>query len=350
MPSQKIRAVIVDDSNFMVTILKDILESENKIEVVGTGRDGEDAIELNKEKNPDVILLDVQMEGMDGLTALEKIMEEDPTPVVIISGMGDKAGEMSVKALDAGAVDFISKTSGPLSMDIRKKSDEIIEKVVNAANTNIESFEKESTEVVKGKFIPEISEDRLIVVASSAGGTRALDNFLSTLPSNFPVPIVIVQHMPQKFTTYLASTLSSKLDLPVKEAEDHDEIKNNQVYIIPSGQHGVISTWKKKTFISLNDEPKLHGLKPSADYLFHSASEKYKDRLIGVVLTGMGKDGASGSKVLKDNNGFLAVQDKDSSVVYGMPHTAKKRAGYDFEGSPSEIGKKMIEMFMEENP
>jgi len=350
MASQKIKAVIVDDSNFMVTILKDILEKEDSIEVVGTGRDGEDAIELNKEKNPDVILLDVKMAGMDGLTALEKIMEDNPTPIVIISGMGDTAGKMSVKALNAGAVDFISKTSGPLSMDIRKKSDEIVGKVVNAAKTNIESFEKEGRKVDRGKYIPEIAEDHLIVVASSTGGTRALDNFLSTLPSNFPVPIIVVQHMPQKFTTYLASTLGSKLDLPVKEAKDHDEVKNNQVYIIPSGYHGVISTWKEKTFISLKNEPKLHGVKPSADYLFRSASEKYGERLVGVILTGMGEDGAAGAEVLKDNGGFLAIQDKDSSVVYGMPHNALRRAGCDFEGSPSEIGRKIVEMFMEEDP
>ncbi|MEF8832907.1 MAG: chemotaxis-specific protein-glutamate methyltransferase CheB [Candidatus Thermoplasmatota archaeon] len=349
MPSQKIRVVIVDDSNFMVTILKDILGNEDSIEVVGTGRDGEDAIELNKEKNPDVILLDVQMAEMDGLTALERIMEEDPNPIVIISGMGDKAGKMSVKALDAGAVDFISKTSGPLSMDIRKKSDEIIEKVVNAAKTDIESFERESKKLAKEKFVPEVSSDRLIVVASSTGGTRALDNFLSIFPSNFPVPIIVVQHMPQSFTTYLASTLNSKLDLPVKEAKDHDEVKNNQVYIIPSGYHGMISTWKGKTFISLNDEPKLHGVKPSADYLFRSASEKFRGRLVGIVLTGMGEDGASGAEAIKSNDGFLAIQDKDSSVVHGMPDTAKKRAGCDFEGAPSEIGKKMVEMFMEEN-
>ncbi len=349
MVPQKIKAVIVDDSNFMVTILKDILEKEESIEVVGTGHDGKDAIELNKEKNPDVILLDVQMADMDGLTALEKIMEDDPTPIVIISGMGDKAGKMSVKALEAGAVDFISKTSGPLSMDIRKKSKEIVEKVVNSAKTNIDSFEKGEKKSIEGKFIPEISEDRLIVVASSTGGTRALDKFLSTLPPNFPIPIVVVQHMPKKFTTYLASTLDSKLNLTVKEAEDHDEIKNNQVYIIPSGHHGVISTWKEKTFISLNDDPKQHGVRPSADYLFRSASEKYKDRLIGIVLTGMGEDGALGSEVLKNNGGFLAVQNKESSVVYGMPDSAKKRVGYDFEGSPSEIGRKLVEMFMEEN-
>ncbi|MFW6048352.1 MAG: chemotaxis-specific protein-glutamate methyltransferase CheB [Candidatus Natronoplasma sp.] len=349
MAPQKIRAVIVDDSNFMVTILKDILEKEDSIEVVGTGRDGEDAIKLNKEKKPDVILLDIQMAGMDGLTALEKVMEEDPTPIVIISGMSDTAGEMSVKALDVGAVDFISKTSGPLSMDIRKKSDEIVGKVINAAKTNIESYEKEGKKAVRGKYIPEISEDHLIVVASSTGGTRALDNFLSTLPSNFPVPITVVQHMPQKFTTYLASTLDSKLELPVKEAKDHDEVRNNQVYIIPSGYHGVISTWKEKTFISLKNEPKLHGVKPSADYLFRSASEKYGERLVGVVLTGMGEDGAAGAEVLRNNGGFLAVQDKDSSVVYGMPSNALKRAGCDFEGPPCEIGKKIIEMFMEEN-
>ncbi|MBS3781919.1 MAG: chemotaxis-specific protein-glutamate methyltransferase CheB [Candidatus Thermoplasmatota archaeon] len=350
MSSNKIKAVVVDDSNFMVTIFKDILESHQNIEVVGTGKNGEEAIKLNREKDPDVMLIDVKMEGMDGLSAVEKIMAEDPTPVVLISGMGDEASELSVKALDAGAVDFIAKTSGTLSMDIRKKSDEIIEKIIKAAKTDLRSLEKKEKKVeVEGEYVSKISKEHLVVVASSAGGTRALDDFLSTLPSNFPFPIVVVQHMPIEFTSYLASTLDSKLELDVKEADDHDEIKNNQVYIIPSGFHGEISIWRNKNFISLKDEPKRHGVRPSADYLFHSASEVYKDRVIGVILTGMGKDGAFGAKRIRDNDGFLALQDQNSSVVYGMPKAAMEKAGCDFEGTPTEIGKKLVEMFMEEN-
>ncbi len=350
--TNEIKAVVVDDSNFMVTILKDILESDQRIKVIGTGKDGEEAIELNNEKDPDVILIDVKMGGMDGLTAVKKIMSENPTPVVVISGLGDEAGKMSVKALNAGAIDFISKTSGSLSMDIRKKSDEIIEKVINASKTDLDSFVrtvKEKEVDVEVDYKPKESGDWIIVIASSTGGTRALDEFLSSLPPNFQFPIVVVQHMPPDFTGYLASTLDTKLKLSVKEAEDHDEIKDNQVYIIPSGYHGIISTWRKKRFISLNKDPKLHGVRPSADYLFSSASERYGSRVVGVVLTGMGKDGAEGAKIIRDNDGFVALQDEKSSVVYGMPKSAKEKAGFDFEGSPIEIGKKIIDMFMEEN-
>jgi len=350
MASEKIRAGIVDDSNFMVTILKDILENEDNIEVIGTGHDGKDAIQLNKEKNPDVLLIDIKMDEMDGLTAVKKIMSEKPTPVVVISGLGGEAGKMSVKALNAGAVDFISKTSGSLSMDIRKKSEEIIEKVIQASKTDLDSFvRKEKMEEEKGDYTPKDSEGWIIVVASSTGGTRALDEFLSSFPPNFQVPIVVVQHMPTGFTNYLASTLDTKLDLSVKEAKDHDEITNNQVYIIPSGYHGKISTWRKKRFISLNENPRLHGVRPSADYLFKSASEKYGAKVFGVVLTGMGEDAAEGAKCIRENHGFVALQDEKSSVVYGMPKSAKSKAGCDFEGSPSEIGKKVVDMFMEEN-
>lgn len=347
--TNKINALVVDDSNFMVTVLKDILESDGRIEVVGTGKDGKDAIELNKERDPDVILIDIKMKGMDGLTAVKKIMSDKPTPIVVISGLGDEAGKMSVKALEAGAVDFISKTSGSLSMDIRKKTEVIIDKILNAAKTDLESFDIEERKVVKESYSSTVSEDWLIVMASSAGGTRALEKFLSILPPNFPIPIVVVQHMPTDFTSHLAKTLDSKIDLPIKEAEDTDVIKNNQVYIVPSGFHGIINTDKENKFIALEKEAKLHGVRPSADYLFTSASKEYSDQLIGVVLTGMGKDGAEGAKRIRDKGGFVALQDKKSSVVYGMPKSAKEQAGFDFEGSPTEIGRKVLDMFMEEN-
>ncbi|MFW5946177.1 MAG: chemotaxis-specific protein-glutamate methyltransferase CheB [Candidatus Natronoplasma sp.] len=347
--SNKISALVIDDSNFMITVLKDILESDGRIEVIGTGRDGRAAVELNKKNDPDVILIDIKMEGMDGLTAVKRIMEDKPTPVVVISGLGDEAGKMSIKALEAGAVDFISKTSGSLSVDIRKKRDVIVDKVVKAAKTELDSFDMEERISVKKDYSPAVSNDWLIVVASSAGGTRALEKFLSMLPSNFPVPIVVVQHMPLEFTGHLASTLESKLELPVKEAEDSELIKNNHVYIVPSGFHGVINKRDKNKYIDLEKDPKLHGVRPSADHLFSSASDEYGEKVVGIVFTGMGEDGAEGAKRIRDNGGLVALQDKNSSVVYGMPKSAKKLAGFDFEGSPPEIGRKILEMFMEEN-
>ncbi len=346
--TRKIKAVVVDDSNFMVTVLKDILESDGRVEVIGTGKDGREAIELNKKMDPDVILIDIQMEGMDGLTAVENIMSEDPTPMVVISGLGDEAGKMSVKALEAGAVDFISKTSGSLSMDIRKKSDAIVDKLVNAAKTDPSLFFEEK-QISKGKkYSPSVTEDWIIAVASSTGGTRALDEFLSCLPPNFHVPIIVVQHMPKDFTGHLASTLDSKLDIPIKEAKDREIIKNNQVYIIPSGLHGFIDSDGGKKIIRLKSGPKKHGVKPAADHLFRSASEKYGERVFGVVFTGMGEDGAEGADHIRDKDGLIALQDEKTSVVYGMPKSAKEKAGSDFEGSPSDIGKKVLDMFMEE--
>ncbi|MBS3816852.1 MAG: chemotaxis-specific protein-glutamate methyltransferase CheB [Candidatus Thermoplasmatota archaeon] len=351
MPSNtdKIKAAVVDDSNFMVTVLKDILEGDDRIEVVGTGKDGREAIELNKEKDLDVILIDIKMESMDGLTAVKNIMSDDPTPILVISGLGDEAERMSVKAFEAGAVDFISKTSGSLSMDIRKKTDVIIDKILKAAETDLDTFDIEEKKVFEEEFSTAISEDWLIVLASSTGGTRALDEFLSIFPSNFPVPIIVVQHMPPDFIGHLSRTLDSKLDLPVKEATDNEMIEDNQVYIVPSSFHGIIKTEGEKGTIGFKKGPKLHGVKPSADYLFSSASEEYGDRLIGVVLTGMGEDGAEGAKQIRDNGGFVALQDEKSSVVYGMPKSAKELAGCDFEGSPTEIGRKVVEMFMEDN-
>ncbi len=348
MVSSNIRAVVVDDSNFMVTILTDILEENERIEVVGTGSNGEEAIELNRKKDPDVILMDIEMPVMDGLTAVQEIMSDDPTPVVIVSAMEDEKTGMSVKALEAGAVDFIPKTSGSLSMDIRKKSDEIVKKVIKAGETDLESLELEKGKPIEKEFVPEKYEDHIITIASSTGGTRALDSLLSNLPSNFPVPIVIVQHMPPDFTEYLASTLDTKLKVPVREAKDHDKIDPNNIYIIPSGYHGMVRIWNEEKSIVLKKKPKLHGVRPSADYLFQSAAEIYGDRVIGVVLTGMGKDGATGAEIVKDNEGFLALQNEQSSVVYGMPKSAKNKTTPDFEGSPSEIGKKLVEMFMEE--
>ncbi|MFW6196697.1 MAG: chemotaxis-specific protein-glutamate methyltransferase CheB [Thermoplasmatota archaeon] len=351
MPSQKYKAVVVDDSNFMVTILSDILESDERIEVIETGSNGEEAVRLNKELNPDVILLDIEMPKMDGLEATKKIMSDKPTPIVILSAMGDKVANMAVKALDAGAVDFISKTSGSLSMDIRKKSDEILNKLIKAAESSPKSLKEREdmeNEAEKTKKFKPKKQKYIVTIASSTGGTRALDDLLSVIPPNFPAPIVVVQHMPPKFTSHLARTLNTKYSIDVKEAEKHEIIKKNHVYIIPAGHHGVIKNWDDETFISLNKKPKLHGVRPAADYLLQSAAEVFGSKAVGVILTGMGKDGAEGAKIIKNNHGYVAVQDEDSCVVFGMPKTTIEYTNIDFVGNPKQIGNKLNSLMMEE--
>lgn len=350
MPSQKYKAVVVDDSNFMVTILSDILETDGRIEVIGKGSNGEEAIKLNNDLDPDVILLDIEMPKMDGLEATRKIMSDKPTPIVILSAMGDKVANMAVKALNAGAVDFISKTSGSLSMDIRKKSDEILNKLIKAAESSPKSLKEEKKKEKDEKetqFKPK-KQNYIVTIASSTGGTRALDQLLSVIPPNFPAPIVVVQHMPPKFTSHLARTLNTKYSIKVKEAEKHEVIKDNQVYIIPADYHGVIKNWQDETFISLNKKPKLHGVRPAADYLFKSASDVFGNKVIGIVLTGMGKDGAEGSRIVKNNQGYVAVQDENSCVVFGMPKSAIEYTDVDFVGDPKQIGDKLNSLMMEE--
>lgn len=346
MASEKIRALVIDDSTFMVTILSDILEKDERIEVIDSGKNGVEALKLNQEKDPDVILMDIEMPVMDGLTATKKIMAEDPTPIVILSALANEHANMSVKALDAGAVDFIPKTSGSMSMDIRKKSDVITRKIIHAAKGEVKRVEEKETE--ERKLRSKRGKDHLVVIGSSTGGTRALDELLSVLPDNFPTPIVVVQHMPSKFTSHLAKTLDSKIELAVKEIVERDRLDSGFVYIIKAGKHGVIKSWQGNRVISLNEEEKLHGVRPSADYLFKSAAEKFQDQTVGIVLTGMGKDGALGAKMIKEKDGLVAVQDEDSSVIYGMPKTAKEMGGADFEGAPSEIADWLIGLFMEE--
>ncbi len=347
MISQKIRAVVVDDSSFMVTILSDILEGDEMIEVVGKGKNGEEAIELNERKNPDVILMDIEMPIMDGLTALKKIMSDNPTPVIIISGMENKDANMAVEALTAGAVDYIQKTSGTLSLDIRKKSDEIIKKVKKGAQTGIEESEETEKKMEEIRLRPKRTGEHIVTIASSTGGVRALDDVLAPLPKNFPAPIAIVQHIPPEFSTHLASTLDHKIELNVKEATDREPLKEGFVYVIPSDRHGNVVRHGSKRYIKLDKKPKVNGVRPSADYLFSSASEVYGSNTVGIVLSGMGKDGAEGSESIKKAGGFLAVQESDSCVVYGMPKAAKKMAGADFEDRPSKIGEMLLDMFME---
>ncbi len=347
MFSDKIKCAVVDDSNFMITVLSDILEEDEGIEVIATGYNGEEAVKLNREHDLDVMLLDIEMPKMDGLTATKRIISEKNTPVVILSAMGGENIDMSVKALDAGAVDFIPKTSGRLSMDIRKKADEIRERVKKAAQNKVSRSDIETKAKAPRVYEP-VKEGYVVSIASSTGGIRAIHELLSTIPYNFPAPIVIAQHMPPEFTSHLAKTLDKQLPLEVKEAEQDEVLRPGTVYVIPADFHGELGQKDGSTVIRLNQGPKLHRVRPAGDYLFKSSAELKKDRSIGIVLTGMGEDGAEGAKYIREEKGFVAVQDEETSVIHGMPARAQEKAGADFVGSPNEIGKRLVKTLMEE--
>jgi len=310
----KIKVLIVDDSIVMRNIIRDILSKDDGIEVVATARNGADAIEMVRQFNPDVVTMDIEMPIMDGLTALQHIMAEFPRPVVMLSSMDKRQADITLKSLEVGAVDFISKTSGSLSLDLERNSEQIIDKVKMAAKANIDRFRPAVRSIQPAPITP-MNGDWIVLIGSSTGGPKALPEVLSRLPANLPAPVLVVQHMPEGFTRSFAERLNWISALEVKEAEDGEEIAKGKVYIAPGNKHLVL----RGTKVHLDDGGKVNYVRPSVDVLMKSASPEYGPRTIGVILTGMGSDGAEGMRSIKENGGKTLVQNEETSVVYGMP-------------------------------
>lgn len=319
-----IRALVVDDSLFMRTLISDILNSDLQIKVVGTARSGKDALQKVIELDPDVVTLDYEMPKMDGLTALEYIMSEHPTPVVMVSGFTRDGADLTLDCLDHGAVDFILKPSGPLSLDIDKVKDELLAKVKAASRVSIKKIksllvEKVPIELPKPRAV---LLETVVAIGASTGGPPVLEKILSELPEDFPVGILIVQHMPPKFTKSLAERLDKLCKISVREAWDGDVVESGVAYIAPGGYHMEVDKKKLgkyvKAVISVNKNPPVHNLRPSVDVLMKSVAEAYGGNVIGIILTGMGGDGTEGMKAIKEHGGRTLVQDEASCIVYGM--------------------------------
>lgn len=328
-----IKVLVVDDSLFMRKIIPQILEEDKEIQVIDTARGGLEAIKKIVQLKPDVITLDVEMPGMDGLETLNKIMKSYPTPVIMLSAYTPKGAEITLKALEYGAIDFVSKPSGEISLDIKKVQRELIEKVKVAKTIDLSKL----------KIIPpkEISVDKsfsfktetikaLVIIAASTGGPNALHEIFPKLEKkNLPISYLVVQHMSSGFTTMLASRLNSISMLNVKEAEDREEIKSEIIYLAPGNFHMEIENVGNKMLISLNQKPTIHGVRPAADYTMASVANNFNGYIISVILTGMGKDGASGAEKIKEKGGFVIAQNKETSVIFGMPKVAIERGVVD---------------------
>ncbi len=315
------RVLVVDDSAFMRKVITDILNSDPELNVVGTARDGSDAITRTLELHPDVITMDIEMPRVDGLTALKKIMETRPTPVVMLSALTHHAAPLTLEALELGAIDYIPKPSGSLSLDIGEIREEIIKKVKTAALARIRRRKKH----LKTPLRLSRTGDSIIAIASSTGGPAALAEILPQFPQNTP-PIAIVQHMPTGFTSSLAERLDQESRVEVREAEEGDILETGVALIAPGGQHMEVDRLLR---VKLNQKPKLHGVRPAADPLFTSLARHAGKRVIGVVLTGMGRDGADGVVEIKRQGGQTLAQDRDSCTVYGMPQEAVKTGNID---------------------
>lgn len=336
----KKKLLVVDDSAFMRKLISDFFVDSKSIEVVGIARNGKDAIEKIKTLQPDVLTMDVEMPVMNGLEALRQIMLETPVPVVMLSSTTKSGTESTMQAMDYGAVDFIAKPSGTISLDLHKVKVELVEKVEHAAQVSINKMQKRSSlptsngisKSVELRNIPENtntvkwdnSKKKMVLIGTSTGGPRALQEVITKLPKNMKAPVLVVQHMPAGFTKSLAQRLNQLSEIAVKEAEDGDLLQDGHAYIAPGGFHMRIQKRVSAYYIVLDDkEPPRAGHRPAVDVLFEDNSQFNDFDKIAVIMTGMGSDGSLGLKLLKNSGNVVAITESPSTcIVYGMPKAA----------------------------
>ncbi len=343
--SSAIKVLIVDDSAFMRKVLSEMIDSEKSLTVIGTATDGKDALNKIKLLNPDVITLDVEMPIMDGINCLREIMQRFPKPVIMLSSGTDHGAELTIKALDEGAVDFVAKPKNIFDIKNDKKRNEIIEKISIAKNISFKNSKNESDDekdisVQNNKVLKNI-----IAIGSSTGGPKALQSVIPYLPGDIPAAVLIVQHMPPGFTNTLAERLDTKSKLVVKEAIHKEKVLAGHVYIAPGDSHMLVEiNAKGDILINLDKSPPVSGHRPSVDIMMSSLSDTGLKNIIGVILTGMGADGSIGVKKLKEiNKSFIIAQDEETSVVYGMPKMAVQTGAVDKVVSLDKISDEIIQ-------
>ncbi len=328
MNDKKIRVLIVDDSALIRRIIQNVLAEDPEIEIVGTAKDGIDALKKATELNPDIITLDVEMPLMDGLSCLENLLKQGTYGIIMVSSFAKDRTTATIRALELGAFDFITKSGNIFDMSSQNKQNEIIDKVKLAYRTlkrnqlfyNVRK--KETQENLESIKKPNKME-YVIALGISTGGPRALSEILPEFPGDIPAAIVVVQHMPPGFTASLAARLNETCRLSVKEAEDNDELKAGHVYIAPGDNHLIFNSEGGKLIIRLIKTPPVGGLRPNVDVMMTSLAETDFKPIIGVIMTGMGNDGSKGLKKLKENkDAFVIAQDESTSVVFGMPRSA----------------------------
>ncbi len=355
-----IRILVVDDSPFMRKSLQKMLEEAPDLRVVATARDGVDALEKIKEHAPDIVTLDIEMPRMDGLTCLKKIMADHPIPVLMVSSLTQEGAQATLDALSIGALDFIAKENSFASMSILQIQHDLQEKVRRLASSpgfrrpaptglplvhppaatsptapRPAAFPK--TPALVGGGFTGGAQAELLVIGSSTGGPKALQDILPTLPANLPVPCLIVQHMPSTFTKPFADRLNALCQVHVKEAEQGEPLLPGTVYIAPGGIHMTFGPRGSRGCIELSSEPLSSLHRPSVDVLFLSVSERFKGQVMAGILTGMGSDGAKGMEQLKHKGAHTFAEAEESCVVYGMPRAAVERGCVDLSAPLADI-------------
>jgi two-component system chemotaxis response regulator CheB len=328
--SKVYRVLIVDDSALMRQLLTKIVNSSPELEVVGAAADPFVAREMIKTLNPDVLTLDIEMPRMDGLTFLEKLMRGHPMPVIMISSLTDRGAEITLRALSLGAVDYVSKPKLDISNATIEQSEEIISKVTAAAKAKVRGIaageiKRAPTTEVAYHFS---ATHKIVALGASTGGTEALKDLLVPLPADFP-GIVIVQHMPETFTRKFAERLDSLCRVRVKEAEDGDRILPGHALLAPGGQQMAVVRRGMEYAVRVYPGERVNRHRPSVDVLFSSCARQLGRNAIGVLLTGMGADGARGLLEMKEAAAFTIAQDEATCVVFGMPREAIQLGAVD---------------------
>ncbi|MGC8838485.1 MAG: protein-glutamate methylesterase/protein-glutamine glutaminase [Anaerolineae bacterium] len=333
MAGGSLRVLVVDDSALMRQLIADLLNSDPEIEVVGTARDGWEALSKIEALQPTVVTLDLAMPQLSGLDLLRMLTAERPLPVVVVTGMNDTA--LTLQALEEGAVDFVLKPSGPISADMARVRDELVAKVKLAARVNLREMLRALQGPATPSPVPSAPSPRprmpIVAIGASTGGPQALRRVLEGLPRGFQAPILVVQHMPPTFTRPFAERLGRAIRLRTREAEAGDVLEPGIVYVAPGGVHMVVrrDARTRALRIALDDGPPVNGVRPSVDVLFCSLAEVAGPEVIAVVLTGMGEDGAQGIRALKARGAATVAQDAPSSMVFGMPRAAAETGAVD---------------------
>jgi two-component system chemotaxis response regulator CheB len=330
--------LIVDDSVFMRKVVSDLVSSDPELNVVGTAIDGVDALEKISKLHPDVVTLDVAMPRMDGLTTVKHIMEHCPIPVIMLSSATSEGAETTLKALEYGAIDYVLKPSGAISLDVHKVRDELIDKIKAAAHAKLIMHDH-----IVGPLFPPLQSSlgKIVLLGASTGGPPAIEDILLELPENCP-PILIVQHMPAGFTRSFAERLDHLCKFRVEEAKEEDPIVNGQALLAPGGYHMTVGRDRR---VHLDTSPPVHGVRPAVDPMMETAADVYGSRAIGVLLTGMGRDGCSGMEAIKKKGGSTIAQDEASCTIFGMPRAAIEKGVVDKVLPLTKISHELVSEF-----
>lgn len=328
------RVMVVDDSAFARKVISSILNSSSDLEVIVTAASGEDALTRIPKVMPDVITMDIEMPGIGGVNALQQIVEQYHIPVVVLSAVGYAGAEVSLRCLELGAVDVVLKPMNKGLPDLSLVSQQIINAVRQAASISPERIQRlvkigaANKQIARPKIRPQLSQSNfpVVVIATSTGGPRALRFLLPRLSSTLDASYIVVQHLPVGFSEILARDLDNLCELTVREAKPVDVPQLREILIAPSGFHMVLS---RAGHVELNEDPTVWGVRPSADVTMASAAVRFPNRVIGVVLTGMGRDGTEGASLIRQNGGRVLAEAESSCVIFGMPRAAIEKGVVD---------------------